>query len=40
MTLGKMGSTYSVNGAKVVRGDATTSHDTVYIIGSVLMPKS
>ena len=40
VTLGKMGSTYTVNGAKVVCGDVTTSNATVYIIGSVLMPKS
>ena len=40
VTLGKMGSTYTVNGAKVVCGGVTTSNATVYIIGSVLMPKS
>jgi uncharacterized surface protein with fasciclin (FAS1) repeats len=40
VTLGKMGSTYTVNGAKVVCGDVTTANATVYIIGSVLMPKS
>ena len=31
--------TYSVNGAKVVCGNVQTSNATVYIIGSVLMPK-
>jgi uncharacterized surface protein with fasciclin (FAS1) repeats len=40
VTLGKMGSTYTVNGAKVVCGDVTTSNATVYVISSVLMPKS
>ena len=40
VTLGKMGSTYTVNGAKVVCGDVSTSNATVYIISSVLMPKS
>jgi uncharacterized surface protein with fasciclin (FAS1) repeats len=40
VTLGKMGSTYTVNGAKVVCGDVTTANATVYIISSVLMPKS
>src|ERR1700722_15563808 len=40
VTLGKMGSTYTVNGAKVVCGGVTTANATVYIIGSVLMPKS
>ncbi len=40
VTLAKMGSTYTVNGAKVVCGDVTTANATVYIISSVLMPKS
>ncbi len=40
VTLAKMGSTYTVNGAKVVCGDVTTANATVYIINSVLMPKS
>ena len=40
MTLAKMGSTYKVNGAKVVCGDVPTANATVYIISSVLMPKS
>jgi uncharacterized surface protein with fasciclin (FAS1) repeats len=40
VTLAKMGSTYTVNGAKVVCGDVTTANARVYIIGSVLMPKS
>jgi uncharacterized surface protein with fasciclin (FAS1) repeats len=40
VTLAKMGSTYTVNGAKVVCGDVSMSNATVYIISSVLMPKS
>jgi uncharacterized surface protein with fasciclin (FAS1) repeats len=40
VTLAKMGSTYTVNGAKVVCGDVSTANATVYIINSVLMPKS
>ena len=40
VTLGKMGSTYTVNGARVVCGDVTTANARVYIISSVLMPKS
>jgi uncharacterized surface protein with fasciclin (FAS1) repeats len=40
VTLAKMGSTYTVNGAKVVCGGVTTANATVYIINSVLMPKS
>ena len=40
VTLAKMGSTYTVNGAKVVCGGVTTANATVYIISSVLMPKS
>jgi uncharacterized surface protein with fasciclin (FAS1) repeats len=31
--------TYTVNGAKVVCGNVQTANATVYIIGSVLMPK-
>src|SRR5580700_9203276 len=38
--LAKKGSTYTVNGAKVVCGGVTTANATVYIISSVLMPKS
>src|SRR5580700_2633975 len=34
-----MGSTYTVNGASVVCGNVQTANATVYIIGSVLMPK-
>jgi uncharacterized surface protein with fasciclin (FAS1) repeats len=40
VTLARMGSTYTVNGAKVVCGDVRTANATVYIINSVLMPKS
>jgi uncharacterized surface protein with fasciclin (FAS1) repeats len=40
VTPSKMGSTYEVNGASVVCGDVHTANATVYIIGSVLMPKS
>jgi uncharacterized surface protein with fasciclin (FAS1) repeats len=40
VTLAKMGGTYTVNGAKVVCGDVHTANATVYIINSVLMPKS
>ena len=40
VTLAKMGSTYTVNGAKVVCGGVTTANATVHIISSVLMPKS
>jgi uncharacterized surface protein with fasciclin (FAS1) repeats len=40
VTLAKMGATYTVNGAKVVCGDVHTANATVYIINSVLMPKS
>jgi uncharacterized surface protein with fasciclin (FAS1) repeats len=40
VTLAKMGSTYTVNGAKVVCGDVHTANATVYIISSVLTPKS
>ncbi|HEX4289008.1 MAG TPA: fasciclin domain-containing protein [Trebonia sp.] len=34
-----MGASYSVNGASVVCGNVQTANATVYIIGSVLMPK-
>ena len=34
------GGTYTVNGAEVVCGNVQTANATVYIIGSVLMPKS
>lgn len=34
-----MGSTYTINGAKVVCGDVTTANATVCIINSVLMPN-
>jgi uncharacterized surface protein with fasciclin (FAS1) repeats len=40
VTPSKMGSTYEVNGASVVCGDVHTANATVYIINSVLMPKS
>jgi uncharacterized surface protein with fasciclin (FAS1) repeats len=40
LTLARMGSTYTVNGAKVVCGGVSTANATVYIINSVLMPKS
>jgi uncharacterized surface protein with fasciclin (FAS1) repeats len=33
------GSSYTVNGASVVCGNVQTANATVYIIGSVLMPK-
>jgi uncharacterized surface protein with fasciclin (FAS1) repeats len=33
------GATYTVNGADVVCGNVQTANATVYIIGSVLMPK-
>ena len=36
----KMGSTYEVNGASVVCGNVHTANATVYIISSVMMPKS
>jgi uncharacterized surface protein with fasciclin (FAS1) repeats len=39
VTLAKMGSTSTVNRAKVVGGGVTTANATVYIINSVLMPK-
>ena len=34
------GGTYNVNGTDVVCGNVRTAKVTVYIIGSVLMPKS
>src|SRR6202034_1026069 len=34
-----MGTTYTVNGTPVVCGNVQTANATVYIIGSVLMPK-
>ena len=34
-----MGASYTVNGASVVCGNVQTANATVYIIGSVLMPK-
>jgi uncharacterized surface protein with fasciclin (FAS1) repeats len=40
VTPSKMGSTFEVNGASVVCGDVHTANATVYIISSVLMPKS
>jgi uncharacterized surface protein with fasciclin (FAS1) repeats len=39
VTPAMMGSGYTVNGASVVCGNVQTSNATVYIIGSVLMPK-
>jgi uncharacterized surface protein with fasciclin (FAS1) repeats len=36
----KMGSTYEVNGANIVCGNVQTANATVYIIDTVLMPKS
>lgn len=36
----KMGSAYEVNGASVVCGNVHTANATVYIINSVMMPKS
>jgi uncharacterized surface protein with fasciclin (FAS1) repeats len=40
ITTGMSGGTYTVNGASVVCGNVQTANATVYIIGSVLMPKS
>jgi uncharacterized surface protein with fasciclin (FAS1) repeats len=37
---GKMGGTYEVNSAHVVCGNVQTANATVYIIDTVLMPKS
>ena len=39
VTPARMGSSYTVNGARVVCGDVHTSNATVYIINKVLMPK-
>ena len=39
VTPARMGSSYTVNGASVVCGNVQTANATVYIIGSVLMPK-
>ena len=39
VTPAMMGSAYTVNGASVVCGNVQTANATVYIIGSVLMPK-
>jgi uncharacterized surface protein with fasciclin (FAS1) repeats len=36
----KMGSTYEINNAHVVCGNVQTANATVYIIDTVLMPKS
>jgi uncharacterized surface protein with fasciclin (FAS1) repeats len=40
VTTAMSGGTYTVNGANVVCGNVQTANATVYIIGSVLMPKS
>ncbi|HEY6501959.1 MAG TPA: fasciclin domain-containing protein [Streptosporangiaceae bacterium] len=40
VTPAKMGSSYTVNGAPVVCGNVQTANATVYIIGTVMMPKS
>jgi uncharacterized surface protein with fasciclin (FAS1) repeats len=40
VTVAKMGTNYTVNGNEVVCGNVQTANATVYIIGSVLMPKS
>jgi uncharacterized surface protein with fasciclin (FAS1) repeats len=39
VTPAMMGTGYTVNGASVVCGNVQTANATVYIIGSVLMPK-
>ena len=39
VTTAMSGGTYTVNGADVVCGNVQTANATVYIIGSVLMPK-
>jgi uncharacterized surface protein with fasciclin (FAS1) repeats len=39
VTPAMMGTSYTVNGASVVCGNVQTANATVYIIGSVLMPK-
>jgi len=40
ITPAMMNGTYSINGAHVVCGDVQTANATVYIIDTVLMPKS
>jgi uncharacterized surface protein with fasciclin (FAS1) repeats len=40
VTTAMSGGTYTVNGANVVCGNVQTANATVYIINSVLMPKS
>ncbi len=40
MTPARSGSSYTVNGAPVVCGNVQTANATVYIIGTVMMPKS
>jgi uncharacterized surface protein with fasciclin (FAS1) repeats len=40
VTTAMSGGTYTVNGTAVVCGNVQTANATVYIIGSVLMPKS
>jgi uncharacterized surface protein with fasciclin (FAS1) repeats len=40
VTTAMSGGTYTVNGSHVVCGNVQTANATVYIIGSVLMPKS
>ena len=40
VTTAMSGGTYTVNGANVVCGNVQTANATVYIISSVLMPKS
>ncbi len=40
VTAAKMGTNYTVNGAPVVCGNVQTANATVYIIGTVMMPKS
>jgi uncharacterized surface protein with fasciclin (FAS1) repeats len=40
VTTAMSGGTYTVNGADVVCGNVQTANATVYIIGSVLMPKA
>ena len=40
LTTAKSGETYTVNGARVVCGNVQTRNATVYLIDTVLMPKS
>jgi len=40
VTVAKSGGTYTVNGADVVCGNVQTANATVYIINTLLMPKS